>query len=104
MHDFALPRTGARLPLADRAVLVRPAVAVELPDVADLAVLLEVHVRDEHIFLGIAGLGDDDFYGTSYFVNARGEITAEASDKEEEVLVADLDLEKNREVRNVWQF
>ena len=34
----------------------------------------------------------------------RGEIVAEAGDKEEEVLVADLDLDKNREVREVWQF
>ncbi len=54
--------------------------------------------------VGKEPLGDNDFYGTSYFVNARGEITAEASDTTEEVLVADLDLEKNREVRNVWQF
>ena len=54
--------------------------------------------------VGVEPLGDDDFYGTSYFVNARGEIIAEASDKDEEVLVADLDLDKNREVRNVWQF
>src|SRR5215467_3552155 len=54
--------------------------------------------------VGVEPLGDDDFYGTSYFVNPRGEIIAEASDKDEEVLVADLDLEKNREVRNVWQF
>ena len=54
--------------------------------------------------VGKEPLGDDDFYGTSYFVNARGEITAEANDKEEEVLVADLDLDKNREARTVWQF
>jgi beta-ureidopropionase len=54
--------------------------------------------------VGVEPLGDNDFYGTSYFVNARGEITAQASDKDEEVLVADLDMEKNREVRNVWQF
>lgn len=54
--------------------------------------------------VGKEPLGPNDFYGTSYFVNARGEITAEASDTAEEVLVADLDLQKNREVRNVWQF
>jgi len=54
--------------------------------------------------VGQEPLGDNDFYGTSYFVNARGEITAEAGDTDEEVLVTDLDLEKNREVRNVWQF
>jgi beta-ureidopropionase len=54
--------------------------------------------------VGTEPLGDNDFYGTSYFANARGEIVAEAGDTEEEVLVADLDLEKNREVRNQWQF
>jgi beta-ureidopropionase len=54
--------------------------------------------------VGKEPLGDDDFYGTSYFANPRGEIVAEASDHDEAVLVADLDLEKNREVRNVWQF
>jgi len=54
--------------------------------------------------IGVEPLGDNDFYGTSYFANARGEIVAEASDTDEEVLVADLDLEKNREVRDVWQF
>ncbi|NJK81171.1 MAG: acyltransferase [Chloroflexaceae bacterium] len=54
--------------------------------------------------VGQEPLGTNDFYGTSYFVNARGEIVAEASDTAEAVLVADLDLEKNREVRNLWQF
>jgi beta-ureidopropionase len=54
--------------------------------------------------VGVEPLGENDFYGTSYFSNARGEIVAEASDTDEQVLVADLDLEKNREVRNVWQF
>src|SRR5437588_2388529 len=33
--------------------------------------------------VGKEPLGDDDFYGTSYFVNPRGEIVAEASDTEE---------------------
>jgi beta-ureidopropionase len=44
------------------------------------------------------------FYGSSYFCDPRGQIVAKASDSEDEVLVADLDLEKIREVRNTWQF
>jgi N-carbamoylputrescine amidase len=44
------------------------------------------------------------FYGSSYFCDPRGQIIAQASDSEDEVLVADLDLEKNREVRDTWQF
>ncbi len=44
------------------------------------------------------------FYGTSYFVNPRGQIVAEASEDKDELLVADLDLDLIREVRDAWQF
>ena len=44
------------------------------------------------------------FYGTSYFVNPRGKIIAEASEDKDEVVVADLDLSMIDEVRQVWQF
>jgi beta-ureidopropionase len=44
------------------------------------------------------------FYGSSYFCSPRGKIIAQASDSEDEVLVADLDLDEIREVRNTWQF
>lgn len=44
------------------------------------------------------------FYGTSYFVNPRGQILVEASETESELVVADLDFEMIEEVRRVWQF
>lgn len=44
------------------------------------------------------------FYGSSYFVNPRGEFVAEASEDNDELVVADLDLSLIDEVRNVWQF
>ena len=44
------------------------------------------------------------FYGTSYFVNPNGEIIAKASEDKDELLIADLDLEQIREVRDGWQF
>lgn len=44
------------------------------------------------------------FYGTSYFVNPRGEILAEASEDRSELVVADLDLSVIDEVRQTWQF
>jgi len=49
-------------------------------------------------------LGSNDYYGSSYFCDPRGQIIAQASDTQEEVLVADLDLDQIREVRNTWQF
>ncbi|MFN4150776.1 MAG: nitrilase-related carbon-nitrogen hydrolase, partial [Candidatus Sericytochromatia bacterium] len=44
------------------------------------------------------------FYGTSYFVNPRGQIIAEASRDKDELLVADLDMDMIKEVRDLWQF
>ncbi|MHC5038281.1 MAG: nitrilase-related carbon-nitrogen hydrolase [Planctomycetota bacterium] len=44
------------------------------------------------------------FYGSSYFVNPRGEFLAEGSEDEDELIIADLDLEMINEVRKVWQF
>lgn len=44
------------------------------------------------------------FYGHSYFVNPRGEVIAEASEDNDELVIADIDLDKIEEVRNTWQF
>jgi N-carbamoylputrescine amidase len=44
------------------------------------------------------------FYGSSYFVDPRGSFLAEASETEDELLVADMDLSVIEEVRRVWQF
>ena len=45
-----------------------------------------------------------EFYGQSYFCDPRGQIVAEASRDQDELIVADLDMDKIREVRNTWQF
>jgi beta-ureidopropionase len=45
-----------------------------------------------------------EFYGKSYFCNPRGKIISQASRDSDELVVADLDLDQIREVRNVWQF
>jgi N-carbamoylputrescine amidase len=45
-----------------------------------------------------------EFYGTSYFANPRGQIIAEGPRTEDAVVIADLDLDLIREVRNTWQF
>jgi beta-ureidopropionase len=44
------------------------------------------------------------FYGTSYFVNPRGEFVAVGSEDDDELIVADLDLALIDEVRSTWQF
>ncbi len=44
------------------------------------------------------------FYGSTYVVNPRGELIAQAGEDDDELVVADIDLEMVREVRNRWQF
>jgi beta-ureidopropionase len=45
-----------------------------------------------------------DFYGQSYFCNPRGQMLAVGSRDQDELVVADLDLDMIKEVRNTWQF
>ncbi len=55
--------------------------------------------------VGVEDLGDNDFYGSSYFVNPRGQLVGEAgSDSESEVIVRDLDMGLLAEVRHTWAF
>ena len=55
--------------------------------------------------VGIEPLGDNDFYGSTYFVDPRGQLVGDAaSDTDEELVIRDLDLDKISEVRSTWQF
>jgi N-carbamoylputrescine amidase len=63
------------------------------------------------VFIGaINRVGDEapwnigTFYGSSYIVNPRGKIEAQASGDQDELLVHEIDLDMVREIRNKWQF
>lgn len=45
-----------------------------------------------------------EFYGQSYFCDPRGQIIAQGKRDQDDVVVADLNLDLIREVRNTWQF
>ena len=45
-----------------------------------------------------------EFYGQSYFCDPRGRFLATGSRDRDELVVAELDLDMIREVRNVWPF
>jgi N-carbamoylputrescine amidase len=45
-----------------------------------------------------------EFYGSSYFVDPRGAILAEAGRDADELVVAELNLDMIEEVRRTWQF
>lgn len=49
-------------------------------------------------------MDDSPFFGTSYFVNPKGQFLAKGSYDKEEIVIADLDLEMITETRKQWQF
>ena len=52
-----------------------------------------------------AEIGDNDFYGTSYFVDPEGKFVGEPADPyQPELVVRDLDMDLLAEVRNRWAF
>jgi N-carbamoylputrescine amidase len=55
--------------------------------------------------VGVEEYGDNDFYGTSYFADPRGQFVGDvASDTSVELVVRDLDLDLVDEVRRQWAF
>ena len=55
--------------------------------------------------VGVEPLGDNDFYGQTYFADPRGQLIGDAAaDDKDEVLVRDLDMDQLAEVRDLWQF
>jgi len=55
--------------------------------------------------VGTEDLVGTDYYGSSYFVNPRGEMVGDvASDTDDEVVVRDLDMDMIDEVRAHWAF
>ena len=55
--------------------------------------------------VGIEDLGDNDFYGQSYFVDPEGSYVGEKGDPHQpELIVRDLDMSLLETVRDRWQF
>ena len=55
--------------------------------------------------VGKEPLGDDDFYGQSYFCDPRGQFVGPVgSPYDEELILRDMDLDLVTEVRQTWQF
>ena len=55
--------------------------------------------------VGVEEYGDNDFYGSSYFVDPLGNLVGDAaSDTDEELVIRDLDLDLIRQARDTWAF
>jgi len=46
----------------------------------------------------------ESYYGTSYFVDPKGQFVSKGSFDKEELIIADLNLDMIRETRKLWQF
>jgi beta-ureidopropionase len=69
------------------------------------------HAAANGYFMGCINRGGTEkpwnlgkFYGSSYFVDPRGQIFSTASEDKDELLIAEFDLDMIDEVRNTWQF
>jgi beta-ureidopropionase len=55
--------------------------------------------------VGFEELGDDDFYGSSYFVDPEGNYVGDKADPHKpELVVRDLDMDLLQEIRDRWAF
>ena len=55
--------------------------------------------------VGIEDLGENDFYGQSYFVDPEGKFVGEVGDPyKPDLIVRDLDMTKLAEIRDRWAF
>jgi N-carbamoylputrescine amidase len=55
--------------------------------------------------VGIEPLGDNDFYGQSYFVDPRGQYVGDKGDPyKPDLIVRELDMDRIKEVRDGWAF
>ena len=110
-YDRHFPEGARALGLAGAEIVVNPSATVA--GLSEYLWKLEqpAHAVANAYFVGaINRVGIEapwnigEFYGQSYFCDPRGQFMAQASRDKTELITAELDLDKIREVRNVWQF
>lgn len=53
---------------------------------------------------GEAGSPTQEYYGSSFFADPKGKIMSQASDNEDEIIYAEIDLGMMEDLRNTWGF
>jgi len=109
-YDRHFPEPARMLGLQGAQVTFNPSATVESLSRHLWQLEQPAHAVANGFFVGaINRVGEElvegaRFYGSSYFCDPRGQIIAQASDADDEVLVADLDLDLIDDVRTTWQF
>ena len=110
-YDRHFPEGARCLGLAGAEIVFNPSATVA--GLSEYLWKLEqpAHAVANQYFIGAinrAGFEDPwrigEFYGQSYFCDPRGQIIAQADRSGDAVVVADLDMDLIRQVRDTWQF
>ncbi|HSA06493.1 MAG TPA: nitrilase-related carbon-nitrogen hydrolase [Candidatus Gastranaerophilales bacterium] len=109
-YDRHFPEGARALGLAGAEVVFNPSATVKNLSKYLWELEQPAHAAANMYYIGAVNrvgkeaLSDGEYYGTSYFVNPRGEFLAKGSETKEELVMAELDLEMISETRKQWQF
>jgi N-carbamoylputrescine amidase len=109
-YDRHFPEGARSLALNGAAIVVIPSGTAGMSrSLWDLE--LRAHAVDNVYFVGGVNRvgvdqqgGPDTFYGSSMWVDPKGEIIAQGSDKDDDIVIADLDLSILDSIRTKWGF
>lgn len=107
-YDRHFPEGARALGLAGAELVLVP-VASPRPQAREVFVkeLMGMAIANQLFVAAVNRVGperNDVFFGTSSVCDPRGNVIAQASDSEEEVLLADIDLSVVTQTRNSWLF
>jgi predicted amidohydrolase len=98
-YDLRFPEIFRAYALQGAALVLLPA-AFPYPRRAHWRTLLRARAIEEQLFMVGTNRIGGDFFGTSCVIDPWGETVVEGSEDKEELLVAAIDLDKVKEVRN----
>lgn len=107
-YDRHFPEGARALGLAGAELVLIP-VASPRPQARDVFVkeLMAMAIANQYFVAAINRVGiegQDEFFGSSLICDPRGNIIAQASSTDDEVLIADVDLSVVAATRNSWMF
>lgn len=110
-YDRHFPEGARALGLAGAEIVFNPSATVKGLSQYLWKVEQPAHAVANGYFMGcINRIGTEspwnigEFYGSSYFVDPRGQTLAQGSENKDELIMSELDLSLIEEVRRTWQF
>lgn len=106
-YDRHFPEAARALALRGAELILVPATTSGMSRPA-WELELRAHAMQNMCFVGgVNRVGDEggyDWYGSSVWIGPRGDVLVQAGDRDDEILVADLDFAEVESVRREWGF